>query len=97
MMDAAEKALTALLAADAPPARDAAFALAVMARIEKAQFRDELVRNGAIAALAGLALFAFAPQLAGAMQGLGTSLLPVAVVTFAAIWAMQWSLREIEL
>jgi hypothetical protein len=96
MMDALEKGLTALLAADAPPARDPAFGVAVMARIEKARFRDELAGNGAIAALAGLALFAFAPQLAGLMQGMGTNLVAVAAVTVAAIWAMQWSLQTME-
>jgi hypothetical protein len=55
--------LKSLLTADAPPARDFAFELAVMARIEKRQFRHSLLRNAGMAVLAALVLALLAPPL----------------------------------
>ncbi len=95
-MDGLEKDLTALLAADAPPARDAAFALAVMARIERRRYRDELVSNAAMACLAALLLFALAAPVTELMQGVSANLATVLAVTILALWAMGWSLREME-
>ena len=55
--------LKSLLTADAPPARDFAFELAVMARIEKRQFQHSLLRNAGMAMLAALVLALLAPPL----------------------------------
>lgn len=55
--------LKALLNADAPPARDFAFELAVMARIETRQFHRALLCNAGMAAFAALVLALLAPQL----------------------------------
>lgn len=55
--------LAAMLAADAPAARDLGFEIAVMARIEQRRFRRELARNLVLAAGAALLLALLAPQL----------------------------------
>jgi hypothetical protein len=56
-MDTVEKAVAALLKEGAPPERDVAFALAVMARIERKQFRRTLLLNVALM-IAGAILLA---------------------------------------
>jgi hypothetical protein len=96
-MDTVENRLAALMASDAPPARDAAFELAVMAGIERKRFRDELIGNAAIAALAGIVLFALAAPLAGLMQGVSGNMVAAVTVTLGVLWAMQWSLQKIEI
>jgi len=55
--------LKALLAQDAPPARDFSFELAVMARIERHAFHRALLRNAGLAGLAALVLVLLAPSL----------------------------------
>jgi hypothetical protein len=95
-MDSLETSLAGFVAAAAPPARDSVFALAVTARIEKARLREELIGTAAIASLAGLLLYALAPQLLGLMQNANGNLIAVLAVTAAAIWAMQWSLQQMD-
>jgi hypothetical protein len=83
--------LTARLMADAPPARDLAFTLAVLARIEKQQYRRALLTNIALAAGSILLLALAPPQLAGLWQtniaplGGGTSNMVIAVLLLAAV------------
>jgi len=55
--------LTALLNADAPPAQDMRFSLAVMTRIEQRQFRRNLLRNVLAGGTATLVLVLVAPTL----------------------------------
>jgi hypothetical protein len=60
--------LKALLAMDAPPARDLRFELAVMARIERQAFHRALLRNAGVAALVALVLALVAPSLEAVWQ-----------------------------
>ena len=55
--------LAALLKADAPPAEDMRFNLAVMTRIEQRQFRRNLLRNVLVGGTATLVLVLVAPTL----------------------------------
>ena len=55
--------LKALLAQDAPLARDLSFELGVTARIEEQRFRQALLRNFALAALGALLLALLMPLL----------------------------------
>lgn len=52
-----------LVAADAPPARDPAFELAVMARIERRQFHHALLQYAGISLVLALVLAFAAPML----------------------------------
>lgn len=62
MVDA-DLELKALLQVEEPPARDPAFALAVMERIERRRFRAELLMGAPMALAACLALWALSPLL----------------------------------
>ena len=61
--------LTALFKADAPPANDPRFVVAVMARIEQRRFRRELAMTVGLAACAVALLALLAPTLEAAWQG----------------------------
>ena len=63
-----EDTLKALSAAAAPPARDLAFEIAVMARIERRRFHRALARNAALALAAGVILALVMPGLAPLWQ-----------------------------
>jgi hypothetical protein len=58
-----EEKLKDLMAADAPAARDLAFQLGVMARIERRQFRRAMLANAAMALLVAILLALVAPTL----------------------------------
>jgi len=58
-----ENALKALSAAEAPPARDRLFEIAVLARIERRRFHRTLVRNAALALAAAAILALVRPGL----------------------------------
>jgi hypothetical protein len=80
------RALQELLAADAPAARDAAFEIAVLARIEQRRFRRGLAAQVAAAALAALLLALVMPGLAPVWDSgvaLVTPLLPRSVPPLA--------------
>lgn len=63
-----EDALKTLCAADAPPARDLAFEIAVMARIERRRFHRALARNTALMLAAALVMALAMPALAPLWQ-----------------------------
>jgi len=93
-----EEKLKELMAADAPAARDLAFQLGVMARIERRQFRRALLTNVAMALLAALLLALMAPILqqvwpAIPMPRLNDALLGVMLVA-ASFLAMQFLRAE---
>lgn len=58
-----EEALKVLSAAEAPPARDRLFEIAVMARIERRRFHRTLARNAALALVAAAILALVMPGL----------------------------------
>jgi hypothetical protein len=62
-MSDADLALKALLAVDEPPARDPAFSLAVMERIERRRFWTEVLFAAPIALAVLVALWALSPLL----------------------------------
>ena len=95
-MDTLENRLAALMASDAPPARDIAFELAVTARIERRRVRRELLTNAAIALGAGVLLFWLAPELGPVLQGANGDLVASLVLVAGGIAAMQWSLQRME-
>lgn len=62
-MSDADLKLKALLAVEEPPARDPAFALAVMEKIERRRFWVELLMGAPVALAACVALWALSPIL----------------------------------
>jgi hypothetical protein len=80
--------LRALFASDAPPAHDPAFAAAVMGKLARRRFRDELLHLSATTALGGLALWALWPQLAPAVTALSQAFAPALGVI--ALSASAW-------
>ena len=100
-----EDALKALSAADAPPARDQAFEIAVMARIERHRFRRALARNAALVLAASLVLALVMPVLAPLWQDwftAGRTMLPPGVppnlalgfvLTAASLAMLPWLRR----
>ncbi|HVV28045.1 MAG TPA: hypothetical protein VHC40_08775 [Rhizomicrobium sp.] len=96
MVEAVESELRRRMAADAPPARDLSFELAVMARIERRHFRRAVAGNAAVAALAALVLFMAAPPLAQAAESLNGNLIATLVAVGLGILAMQWALQREE-
>ena len=91
-MSEADIKLKALLAVDEPPARDPAFSLAVMEKIERRRFWTELLLSAPVALAALVALWALSPFLTqAAVDWIGPfaegALLPVLalVLTLAAL------------
>ena len=66
--------ISRLLAEAAPPARDPAFELAVLARIEQRRFRRALMLNLALALAASLLLALVMPMLGGLAGALSSNL-----------------------
>jgi len=89
--------MTALLAADAPAARDFAFQLGVMAKIEQRRFRRGVMLNVALTAAVTLLLALMMPGLEPvarqAVSGLGpgVTLALLSAVCFALPW---WAARR---
>ena len=74
-----EEALKAMSAADAPPAHDPAFEIAVLARIERRRFHRALLRNAAVTLASAMVLVLTMPQLAPLWQAgvaAGSRMLP---------------------
>jgi hypothetical protein len=62
-MSGRNEKVAAMLAAEAPAARDLAFEIAVLARIERRRFARNMARNLAVVAAAALLLALIMPQL----------------------------------
>jgi hypothetical protein len=77
-MTAADDRLKALFAADAPPARDPAFAAAVMLRVARRRCLQDLAFLAGLSALGAAALWGFWPVLEPALAALSGRLAPAA-------------------
>jgi hypothetical protein len=84
--------LQALFAADAVPARDSAFTLAVLKRMEAQRLRQQFISLLFYAVLGGVILFALSPLLAG-----GINLYVVAAMVLASLWVVRRDLPGAEL
>ena len=91
-MSERNEAIAGLLAADAPAARDMAFQLAVMAKIEQRRYRRGLVLNialtVAVTLLLALVMPGLEPVLWQAVSGIGAGL--TATLVIAASLALPW-------
>ncbi|ESQ76369.1 hypothetical protein [Asticcacaulis sp. AC402] len=98
-----EDALKALLQADAsaqPPARDIGFVIAVMQKVERRRFLDNLAWwiSGAAAVIAVMGVVM--PYLAPAFITLGDALLPAVIILSVAgmvavgVWYLRPALRD---
>jgi hypothetical protein len=88
-------AMAAMLAADAPAARDLAFEIAVLARIEQRRFRRGVMANVALAVTATILLALVMPDLENAWQAqLAGSLSNgvIAALLFALVLPLQWAM-----
>jgi hypothetical protein len=80
--------LKALFALDEPPARDPAFATAVVERLAKRRCLQDLAFLGALSAVGALALWAVWPVLQPAVTAVSDSLAPLAwalALAFSAV------------
>jgi hypothetical protein len=80
--------LKALFALDEPPARDPAFATAVVERLAKRRCLQDLAFLGALSAMGALALWAVWPVLQPAVTAVSDSLAPLAwalALAFSAV------------
>lgn len=91
-MSEADAMLRTLFAADEPPARDPAFTLSVMERVERRRFRNEILMIAPVFVAVCVVLWAVAPMLTElAVQWMGPlaqgAILPVlaVVVTLSAL------------
>jgi hypothetical protein len=84
----ADDRLKALFAADEPPARDAAFSMAVMERLARRRCLQDLAFLGALSALGGLALWAVWPVLQPALTAVSGELAPAAFGLAVALSAV---------
>lgn len=90
--------LQALFAADAPPARDPAFVLAVLDRMEKARLRQQFIWLVMSACVGAVMLFAFAPLLAWlTTSGDILSLFVFTALVLASLWLVRRDLPGAEL
>ncbi len=86
-----------LLAADAPAARDHAFQLAVMAKIEQRRFRRGLVLNVALTLAATLLLAVVMPGLEPLLQQMSFELnsnLAITALVIASVALPWWVTRR---
>ena len=82
----ADARLKALFAQDEPPARDPMFSTAVMARVARRQFLQDVAFHTGVTVLGGLVLWAVWPSLQPLIAALGQDMAPVAAcLTLAAI------------
>jgi hypothetical protein len=96
-MTDSEDALAAFWAKDEPPARDAAFETAVMARVSREALIQDAVDVLAVGAPAGAILWAAWPSLVGLAPStlhLLTISAP-ALICAAALGLVVWSTREV--
>jgi hypothetical protein len=97
-MDAEQK-LAALWAEAEPPARDPAFAIAVIARIERRRLWGELLDLAPLVVALGVLAWALAPRvetmLRGDLAGLGAGAFLAAASVLAGIWLVVGALRAV--
>jgi len=85
-MTDADDRLKALFAADEPPARDPVFSAAVLARIERRRFIEDVAMLSGVTGLGGVMLWALWPSLSPLITSVSETLAPVAAcLTLAAI------------
>lgn len=93
-MTDADRLLAELWAQDELPARDPAFLLAAMERIERRQFLTGVLALAPVAAVASLLLWALAPVIAAAGAALrfdGASIGPLAAACVMALFLWSWA------
>jgi hypothetical protein len=93
-MTLADDRLRALFADDAPPARDAAFSAAVMARLARRRCVADMACLAGLSALGGLALWGLWPVLQPALVTLSARFAPVAAA-LAVGASVLWVLRAL--
>lgn len=94
-----EQKLSALFAADAPPARDYAFEADVAERIARRRAWLTIAALAPWAIVAGIVLWALQPVLAGLSVELATLIQPLAIVlgvSAAAIAAGLWAVNGLQ-
>jgi hypothetical protein len=87
-MTPADDRLKALFAADEPPAHDPAFSTAVMERLARRRWLQDLAFLGGVSGLGGLTLWGAWPVLEPALTGLAGQLAPAAVALAVAMSAV---------
>jgi hypothetical protein len=87
-MTLAEDRLKALFAQDEPSARDPAFSTAVMERLARRRWLQDLAFLGALSGLGGLALWAAWPVLQPALAAVSGELAPAAFGLAVALSAV---------
>ncbi|THD63830.1 hypothetical protein [Phenylobacterium sp.] len=88
-MTQADDRLKALFAQDVPPPRDAAFNAAVMERVMRQRFREDLAMLSGVSVISGGALWLVWPTLQTALVTLSQGLAPaLGAVALAACAAM---------
>lgn len=90
--------LAALLKADAPPAQDMRFSLAVMTRIEQRQFHRSLLRNVILGAAATLVLALIVPTLnlvwGDVATPLSSNMIIAALLLAFGVMALPWIVQR---
>ena len=88
-MTQADDRLKALFAQDEPPARDAVFSTAVMEKVMRRRFQEDVAMLCAVSTVGAGALWlvwpAFQPALVAVSQGLAPALGAVALAFFAVV------------
>ena len=89
--------IAAMLAADAPAARDLAFEIAVMAKIEQRRFRRGVALNIALGVAAVLLLALVMPGIQNFWQARFAATLSngmIAAALFACLIPLQWAMAQ---
>jgi hypothetical protein len=100
-MSEAERLLSDLWAADEPAARDHAFTLSVMEKVERRRFLLGMGSLLAAAFAAGAALWALAPEIETMLAAvtpvsLAPAVGPAVVAAVAAAWLLGWGAERAE-
>jgi len=85
-MTEADARLAALFAGDAPPARDPDFSTAVMERLARRRWLEDLALLAGLSAVGGAALWGLWPALQPTLAALSGALAPAAALLAAALW-----------
>lgn len=86
-MTEADAHLKALFAGDEPPPRDPVFATAVMERLARRRWLEDLGLLAGLSVVGGAALRGLWPALQPTLAALSGSLAPAAALLAAALWA----------
>jgi len=89
MTQAHDDRLKALFAQDEPPARDAAFSTAVMAKIARRQFQDDVALLSGASVIGGVILWVLWPSLTPVVTSLSQGMAPVAACLTLAVVVIQ--------